>query len=109
MNGPIFLYNYLYNYLFIYHTVGCCTYRNTQLLILCTLVQFYVPPHGYQERELTGGTTVSTRHLKTVIFACVNVGGVIGASAEFFCHVRSLPLAKNALDLPSSLFLWVLR
>ena len=39
MNGRIFL------YIYIFVSDGHCTYRNTRLLILRTLVQFYILPH----------------------------------------------------------------
>ena len=32
-------------YIYIYTSDGLCTYRNTRLLILRTLVQFYILPH----------------------------------------------------------------
>ena len=32
-------------YIYIYISDGLCTYRNTRLLILRTLVQFYILPH----------------------------------------------------------------
>ena len=93
VSTPIFsLYNYYY--------FGRWTLRNTQLLILRTLVQFYAPSHGERARRRQ---RLASETSETVRFACLDVRRVIEASAKFFCHVSSLPLGKNALHLPCSM------
>ena len=60
--------------------------------------------HGYPDSGLLQILIAENAlHLKTVRLVCLGLGCVIGASAKFLCHVNSLPLAKNALHLPSSI------